>query len=103
MKNTSAPSSAQSSPGWVPLPLDGMLNKNPSNENNAAVNSAASSQNTYDMVEIQMSNERENIVKDLLRVLASISQVNMEPNGGSFVRRPQTFLPFTTSPSCPHS
>lgn len=32
-----------------------------------------------------IANERETIVKDLLRVLGSISQVNMEPNGGSFV------------------
>jgi hypothetical protein len=39
----------------------------------------------YDMVVLQMSTERETIVNDLLRVLSSISQVNMEPNGGSFV------------------
>jgi len=39
----------------------------------------------YEMVESHMSTERETIVKDLLRVLGSISQVNMEPNGGSFV------------------
>jgi len=31
--------------------------------------------------------ERENIVRDLLRVLGSISQVNMEPNGGSFINK----------------
>jgi hypothetical protein len=40
---------------------------------------------SYEMVESHMSTERETIVKDLLRVLGSISQVNMEPNGGSFV------------------
>jgi hypothetical protein len=39
----------------------------------------------YEMVESRMSAERETIVKDLLRVLGSISQVNMEPNGSSFV------------------
>lgn len=39
----------------------------------------------YEIVESHMSTERETIVKDLLRVLGSISQVNMEPNGGSFV------------------
>lgn len=39
----------------------------------------------YEAIETMISNERENIVKDLLRVLGSISQVNMEPNGASFV------------------
>jgi hypothetical protein len=39
----------------------------------------------YEMVESHMSTEREIIVKDLLKVLGSISKVNMEPNGGSFV------------------
>lgn len=33
----------------------------------------------------EMANEREQIIKDLLVVLGSISQVNMEPNGDSFV------------------
>ena len=33
----------------------------------------------------EMSKEREAIVKDLLTVLSSINQVNMEPNGDSFV------------------
>lgn len=37
--------------------------------------------------EITMNAERESIVKDLLRVLGSISQVNMEPNGGSFINK----------------
>ncbi len=40
-----------------------------------------------DEVERRMSNERELIVQDLLRVLSSISQVNMEPNGGSFINK----------------
>jgi hypothetical protein len=34
---------------------------------------------------INVADEREAIVKDLLRVLGSISQVNMEPNGYSLV------------------
>ena len=36
--------------------------------------------------EIDMATEREEIVRDLLTVLRSISQVNMEPNGASLVR-----------------
>lgn len=36
-------------------------------------------------LEDRVAQERENIVKDLLKVLCSISRVNMEPNGGSFV------------------
>ncbi len=40
---------------------------------------------TYDLTEQEMYAERESIVKDLLLVLSSISQVNMEPNAESFV------------------
>jgi hypothetical protein len=36
-------------------------------------------------VETNLTAERESIVVDLFMVLGSISQVNMEPNGGSFV------------------
>lgn len=36
-------------------------------------------------LEDRVAQERENIVRDLLKVLCSISRVNMEPNGGSFV------------------
>lgn len=39
----------------------------------------------YDMIEHEMRDERESIVKDLLTVLGSIDQVNMEPNADSFV------------------
>ena len=39
----------------------------------------------FDLSEQQMASEREVIIKDLLDVLSSISQVNMEPNGASFV------------------
>lgn len=64
--------SNQSSPGVIASGLDGLLR-------------GTSGNGGYDVVESHMSAERENIVKDLLRVLGSISQVNMEPNGGSFV------------------
>lgn len=39
----------------------------------------------YDMTEHEFREERETIVKDLLVVLSSIQQVNMEPNADSFV------------------
>jgi len=41
----------------------------------------------YDGVETNVADEREDIVKDLLHVLRSISQINMEPNGGSFINK----------------
>ncbi|TAQ84213.1 hypothetical protein B7494_g7469 [Chlorociboria aeruginascens] len=40
-----------------------------------------------DGIETNVASERESIVKDLLQVLGSISQVNMEPNGGSFINK----------------
>jgi hypothetical protein len=60
-----------SSPGLMASGLDGMLPQ--------------SSTSNYDGIETIVASEREAIVKDLLRVLGSISQVNMEPNAGSFV------------------
>ena len=39
----------------------------------------------HDGIGTDVKNERETIVKDFLHVLQSISQVNMEPNGPSFV------------------
>ena len=39
----------------------------------------------YDILEQDMANERDNVVKDLLVVLGSIDLVNMEPNADSFV------------------
>lgn len=51
----------------------------------------------YEMVESHMSTERETIVKDLLRVLGSISQVNMEPNGGSFVSHTSSLFLFPST------
>ncbi|GIZ48809.1 hypothetical protein CKM354_001185600 [Cercospora kikuchii] len=41
----------------------------------------------YDMIEHEMHDERESIVKDLLTVLGSIDQVNMEPNADSFTMK----------------
>lgn len=59
-----------SSPGVVAMGLDAMLvQQSPSKAD-----------------EINIANERESVVKDLLQMLGSISQVNMEPNGASFVR-----------------
>ena len=43
-----------------------------------------------DLTEQEMATERENIIKDLLILLGMISQVNMEPNGGSFVSQTRT-------------
>jgi len=40
-----------------------------------------------DITEQEMANEREDIVKNLLVVLFSINQVNMEPNGISFISK----------------
>ena len=57
------------SPGVVAAGLDGFLR--------------AGAQ--HDLSKQQMFNEREVIIKDLLDLLSSISQVNMEPNGASFV------------------
>lgn len=48
----------------------------------------ANSQPDADRLENEMSNEREQVVKDLLIVLGSIDMVNMEPNGDSFVSPP---------------
>jgi hypothetical protein len=71
MKTSSSGSSQIGSPGLLAAGLDGML--------------PISSTSSYDGMETIVAGERELIVKDLLRVLGSISQVNMEPNAGSFV------------------
>ncbi|KAF7918718.1 uncharacterized protein EAE97_011813 [Botrytis byssoidea] len=42
---------------------------------------------TEDSIESIVMNERESIVKDLLKALSCLQQVNMEPNGGSFVNK----------------
>ncbi|KAI9745884.1 MAG: hypothetical protein M1818_000565 [Claussenomyces sp. TS43310] len=71
--------SARSSPGAIASNLDGVLATGGSNPK--------TSTGAYDIVQEQMTSEREVIVKDLLRVLSSISQINMEPNGGSFINK----------------
>jgi hypothetical protein len=53
--------------------------------------------NTHDDIGTDVTNEREDIVKDFLHVLQSISQVNMEPNGPSFVSSLSHFSPSTRS------
>lgn len=60
------------SPGVMAIGLDGMLPKQ-------------SPTSHYEETNIAL--ERESIVKDLLKVLGCISQVNMEPNGGSFINK----------------
>jgi hypothetical protein len=60
------------SPGLIASGLDGLLSKQ-------------SGPSRYDGIEINITEERETVVKDLLWMLGSISQVNMEPNGASFV------------------
>jgi len=57
--------------GIMAAGIDGMLPQAPTSH--------------YDMTSQNFRQEREAIVKDLLVVLSSINQVNMEPNGDSFV------------------
>jgi hypothetical protein len=78
--------SVMSSPGVMASGLDGMLPKSNGNTSH------------YGDIEATVASERESIVKDLLKVLSSISQVNMEPNGGSFVSDLQTWIVFFTPP-----
>lgn len=84
LKTSNTPSAA-SSPGVAAGVLDGMLATMGGGNANGNLNPTSTG---YDLVETQMTNEREKIVKDLLMVLGSISQVNMEPNGSSFVNSP---------------
>ncbi|KAH8661692.1 hypothetical protein BGZ60DRAFT_380922 [Tricladium varicosporioides] len=73
-KNQNAAESVLNSPGVVAAGLDGLLpNRAPTSN--------------HDMIESNVATERESIVKDLLNVLACINQVNMEPNGGSFINK----------------
>lgn len=74
LKGKSGASSVMSSPGVVALGLDSMLPKQLATSNS-------------DVTEINIAQERESIVKDLLQVLGAISQVNMEPNGSSFINK----------------
>jgi len=71
--NTNAAGESQlSSPGVMARGLDRMLPKTSATSNGPDTN---------------ILQEKDSIVQDLLRVLSSISQVNMEPNGGSFINK----------------
>ena len=72
-QQSQGPGSMPSSPGIgiTRAGLDGMLPQAPTSG--------------FDMTEHEMREERDSIVKDLLVVLGSINQVNMEPNADSFV------------------
>ena len=47
-----------------------------------------------DPIDQKVAEEREAVVKDLLRALRSISRVNMEPSSESFVSNPSFFLSY---------
>ncbi|KAK5124518.1 hypothetical protein LTR85_001735 [Meristemomyces frigidus] len=74
-RSRSRPGSMPSSPGTgiTAAGLDGMLPQPPTSH--------------FDMTGQEMRQEREDLVKDLLTVLGSINQVNMEPNGDSFTMK----------------
>jgi hypothetical protein len=80
-RGSQPPNSMPSSPGHgvTAAGIDGMLPQAPTSG--------------YDMTEHEFREERETIVKDLLVVLSSIQQVNMEPNADSFVSFRNFFLP----------
>ncbi|EME42376.1 hypothetical protein DOTSEDRAFT_73264 [Dothistroma septosporum NZE10] len=69
------PGSMPSSPGAgiTAAGIDGMIPQQPTSH--------------FDMIEQEMREERESIVKDLLIVLGSVDQVNMEPNADSFTMK----------------
>lgn len=71
-RNSQNPASLQTSPNALAAGLDRV---------------APPSTRDAEALEKTMSNEREQVVKDLLVVLGSIDMVNMEPNGDSFVSR----------------
>jgi len=72
-RDRSRSGSRQNSPGTgvTQAGLDSLLPKAPTSD--------------YDMIEFEMKQERESIMKDLLVVLGSIKEVHMEPNADSFV------------------
>jgi hypothetical protein len=76
--STSRPDSPNA--GNAAAGMDGMISPQPT---------ATSSNN--DAIEMELREERESIVRDLLTVLSSIDQVNMEPSADSFV---SSDLPF---------
>ncbi|KKY26340.1 putative transcription factor [Diplodia seriata] len=67
--HTKAQNQEQSSPAVGAAGLDSMLQESSPN---------------YDALDHEMTTEKDKIVKDLLRVLQSISQIHMEPNADSF-------------------
>lgn len=69
--NMKAQNQEQSSPAVGAAGLDSMLQQEPCPD--------------YGALDQEMTAEKDKIVKDLLRVLQSISQVHMEPNADSFV------------------
>ncbi|KAF4536235.1 putative zn 2cys6 transcription factor protein [Lasiodiplodia theobromae] len=71
--NMKAQNQEQSSPAVGAAGLDSMLQQEPSPN--------------YDALDQEMTTEKDKIVKDLLRVLQSISQVHMEPNADSFTHK----------------
>ena len=71
----SAPMPDSPSVGVTSTGIDGMLPQAPTSHNGMTGQE-------------EFRQEREDIVKDLLIVLSSINQVNMEPNGDSFVSIP---------------
>lgn len=87
-KATSSPRSVHDSPAMGGNGIDSIIAmSSPHRQNPISTSDIHNSDNVYEAMEAQMSNERESIVKDLLQVLGSISQVNMEPNGGSFINK----------------
>lgn len=78
--NSNSGESHSNSPGVMARGLDGVLQK-------------SATSNNQDGADTDVMKEKDSIVKDLLLVLSSISQVNMEPNGASFVR-PDIFILF---------
>ena len=72
-------------------PRSGLKSNAASNPNSPGFDNYLSSAPTSscDAVEQQMATERESVIRDLLNVLGSIDQINMEPNGGSFVCCPR--------------
>lgn len=68
-------------------PMQGLRHNQPFYENGTAYNYSFASSSSIELEQEAMATEREQIVRDLLMVLSSISQINMEPNGVSLVRR----------------
>ena len=71
-------------------PSSRQLSRNSSSTSSgASINTASLANNTADLkpTEAAMSMERESVIKDLLRMLSTIDQVHMEPNGASLISK----------------